>query len=195
MEKSKSNSEIQVPSGSNIISDYSFSDLVDIPDLQQLVNHLSKLAGCAMAIIDINDTILADSGWQKICTCFHRIHPETKKHCLESDSFIKQKLKTKNPIAYKCKNGLWDVAYPIIIEKKHLANIFFGQFFYDDEAIDISYFERQAGKYGFDKTEYLNSLHEVPVISRKQADTLKHFNAVLAKMLTKTGYSNLLLKK
>ena len=63
---------------STAISDFSFSDLVDIPDLQQLVTHLSALAGCPIGILDANNTVLAASNWQKICTCFHRIHPETK---------------------------------------------------------------------------------------------------------------------
>src|ERR1035437_2596352 len=119
------------------ISDFSFSNLVDISDLTPLINHLSELAECGIAILDINNNFLASAGLQKICTDFHRINPATNNHCTESDCFIRENLKTKNPIAYKCKNGLWDVAYPIIIEEKHLANIFFGQFFFDDEAIDI----------------------------------------------------------
>lgn len=177
------------------ISDFSFSDLIDIPDLQQLINHLSELAGCAIAIIDVNNKILVAANWQKICTCFHRINPETSYHCIESDNYMQQNLKTKTPVAYKCKNGLWDVAYPIIIEDKHIANIFLGQFFFDDEIIEIPYFENQAEKYGFDKTEYLNYLNEVPVISRKKVETLKQFNSALALILTKNGYANLLLKK
>jgi len=175
--------------------DYSFSDLVDISDLQQLIDQLSELAGCPIAILDADNTFLASAGLQKICTCFHRVHPETKKHCTESDCLIRQNLETENPIAYKCKNGLWDVAYPIVIEGKHVANIFFGQFFFDDEKIDVSYFEKQALKYGFDRTEYLRYLHEAPVISRKKAETLKNFSSTIALILTKTGYSNLLLKK
>jgi len=177
------------------VSDFSFSDLVDISDLEQLMNHLSELTSCAIGILDVNNNFLAKSGFQKICSCFHLIHPETKKQCTESDSFSGKNLGTENPIAYKCKNGLWDIGYPIFIESKHVANIIFGQFFCDDEVIDISYFELQARKYGFDKTEYLNAVNEVPVFSRKKVDTLKDFIARLAQMLIKTGYSNLLLKK
>src|ERR1035437_6063956 len=117
----------------NKVADFSFSDLVDISDLQQLVHHLSELSGCPIGILDVNNTVLASANWQKICTCFHRIHPETKKHCAESDCYIRQHLDTKEPIVYKCKNGLWDVVYPVFIEGKHVANIFFGQFFFDDE--------------------------------------------------------------
>lgn len=174
---------------------YSFSDLVNIVDLQELMTHFSKLVGLPVGILDVDNTILATAGWQKICNCFHRVHPETNKNCFESDCSIRQNMKTKEPYAYKCKNGLWDVAYPIIIENKHVANIFFGQFFFEEDEVNEEYFELQAEKYGFDKAEYINALKEVPRISKEKADSLKHYNAVLAKMLTLSGYSNLLLKK
>ncbi|OFY85630.1 MAG: hypothetical protein A3F72_10715 [Bacteroidetes bacterium RIFCSPLOWO2_12_FULL_35_15] len=177
------------------ISDFSFSDLVDISDLQPLVNHYSELAGCVIGILDVDNTLLASAGWQKICSYFHRLHPEERIRCTECDNFIKQNLNTENPTAYRCKNGLWDVIHPIYIGGKHLANIFFGQFFFDDEAIDISHFESQAAEYGFDKTEYIKAVQEVPVFSSKKVDTLKHFNAALAHIITKKGYTNLLLKK
>lgn len=177
------------------IPDFSFADLVDVSDLQPLINHYSELAGCVIGILDVDNTILASAGWQKICSYFHRLHPDARVRCTECDNFIKQNLNTENCIAYKCKNGLWDVIHPIYIEGKHLANIFFGQFFFDDEIIDISHFENQATKFGFDKTEYIKALHEVPVFSSKKVDTLKHFNAALAHIITKKGYANLLLKK
>ncbi len=175
--------------------DFTFSDLVDIAELQQLVDYYSKIAGCAMAIIDVNGTVIVAAGWQKICTCFHRVHPQTKKYCRESDCFIKEKLKTDKPIDYKCKNGLWDVAFPVFIEDKHIVNIFIGQFFYDDEVIDFPFFEQQAEQYNFDKTEYLDAVKQVPLLSREKVKLLENFNVIFARILTKMGKSNLLLKK
>lgn len=195
MKKLVSGSNEEKSSNLYTIPNFSFSDLVDISDLQKLVKHYAELAGCVIGILDADNTILAVSGWQKICSCFHRVNPETKHFCEMSDSYIRKNLKTEKPIAYKCKNGLWDVAYPFFIEGKHLATIFFGQFFIEDEVIDISYFKEQANKFGFDKTAYLQSVTEIPVFSTKKIETLKHLNAVLAQMLTKMGYANLLLKK
>ena len=148
-----------------------------------------------MAILGADNSALASANWQKICTNFHRVHPQTKKHCDESDCTIRQNLNTDKPMVYKCKNGLWDVAYPIIIEEKHLATIFFGQFLLEDEVVDVPYFEQQAKKYGFDKIEYLASLKEVPRISRKKVDMLADYFTTLAHVLAKKGYANLLLKK
>src|ERR1035437_2573246 len=83
----------------NTISDFAFSDLVDISDLQQLINNLAELSGLAVGILDTDNNILASSGWKKICSNFHRVHPATIKHCLEKNNLIKQNLETKNPIA------------------------------------------------------------------------------------------------
>ena len=175
--------------------DFSFSDLIDIVDLQQLIDYYSKIAGCAMAIIDVDGVVLVASGWQRVCTHFHRIHPQTKTYCIESDCYLSEKLHTNEPIAHKCKNGMWDVAFPVFIEEKHIVNIFLGQFFYDDEQIDFSFFEKQAQQYGFDKTEYLNAIKQVPVFSRDKVELLKQFNVTFAHIITKMGHLNLSLKK
>ena len=175
--------------------DFSFSDLIDIVDLQQLIDYYSKIAGCAMAIIDVDGVVLVASGWQRVCTHFHRVHPQTKSYCTESDRYLSEKLHTNEPIAHKCKNGMWDVAFPVFIEEKHIVNIFLGQFFYDDEQIDFSFFEKQAQQYGFDKTEYLNAIKQVPVFSRDKVELLKQFNVTFAHIITKMGHLNLSLKK
>ena len=175
--------------------DFSFSDLIDIVDLQQLVDYYSKIAGCAMAIIDVDGVVLVASGWQRVCTHFHRVHPQTKSYCIESDCYLSEKLHTNEPIAHKCKNGMWDVAFPVFIDGKHIVNIFLGQFFYDDEHIDFSFFEQQAQQYGFDKIEYLNAIKQVPVFSRDKVELLKKFNVTFAHILTKMGQLNLSLKK
>lgn len=64
-----------------------------------------------------------------------------------------------------------EVAIPIIISDVHLATLFFGQFFYDDEIIDIEYFRAQALEFGFDEKGYLEALSRVPIYSR---DKVKH---------------------
>ena len=73
-------------------------------------------------------------------------------------------------ISYKCLNNMWDIALPIIISGEHLATIFFGQFFYEDEVIDKEYFSAQAIEFGFDEKEYLDALSKVPVFSKKKVE-------------------------
>ena len=180
---------------SPIPKDIKFSDLVDIGEVRELLEHFYKLTGFAIGLVDVSGKVLIAIGWQKICNNFHRKHPDTRRNCQESVSFIQNNLVPKKITTYKCKNGLWDIAYPIIIGGKHLANVFFGQFFYENEEIDIYFFEKQAEMYGFDKNEYLQGLKEIPVISRKKVESIIGFYAGLAENLAKTGYANYILKK
>ena len=180
---------------SNESPDFSFSDLVDISDLQKLIDNVAELTSLAVGITDTDNNVLAFAGGKKMCVGFHRVHPTTIGHCVENNNLVKQHIGTENPISCKCNNGLRDIAYPIFIENKHVASIYFGQFLYDDEKIDGHQFELQAEKYGFDKKEYMNSLSEIPLISRQKEEIMKNFAVTLAQMFAKTGYANLLLKK
>ena len=62
------------------------ADIIDIQAVQSLMDDFYKLAHITMALIDLKGNVLVGVGWQDICTKFHRVHPETCKHCMESDT-------------------------------------------------------------------------------------------------------------
>lgn len=64
---------------------YRFKDLLDVPALQALTDSFSQLTGIPAAILDREGEILVASGWQRICTEFHRNHPVTAKRCLQEN--------------------------------------------------------------------------------------------------------------
>src|SRR6266545_1667388 len=142
-----------------------FSQLVDIEQIRQLLEAQFKITGIPSAILDTDENILAAVGWQDICTRFHRVHPNSNARCLESDAYIKSHLCDFKGgyLEYRCKNGLWDVAVPIIINGRHMATLFTGQFFYDDDKPDLRFFHAQAEEFGFDTDSYLDALRRVPV--------------------------------
>ena len=149
-----------------------FSKLVDIEALRQLFESFTDITGATTALLDLEGNILIATGWQDICTRFHRIHDETAKRCLESDTVLAGQLKKGARYnIYKCKNGLVDVAVPIIIRDEHVANFFTGQFFL--EAPNEAYFIRQAKRFGFEQQAYLSALKRVPVFSE---ETIKSIN-------------------
>ena len=123
-----------------------------------------RLTNMVTAILDLDGNIIESTGWQDICTKFHRVHPETACNCTESDLFLAKKLKPGDYAEYKCKNGLWDVVTPLYVGSKHLGNIFTGQFFYDDEEIDETVFIEQAKRYGFDENAYMDRFSPHPQI-------------------------------
>ena len=177
------------------ISDEELSNILDTPAIQSLMEDFTKLTGMALAILDNKGKVLVATGWQDICTQFHRVHPEAAQNCTESDLFLSRNLQPGEYVAYKCKNHLWDVATPLSIGGKHVGNIYTGQFFYDDDYIDEQVFIDQAAKYGFDREPYLAALHRVPCISRSRVKPLMDFLTKFSALVSKLSFSNLKLAK
>lgn len=172
-------------------NEYSLAELIDVARLQRLCDGLSAVNGTVLAVLDADGAILVASGWQDICTVFHRANPASAAGCLESDRRINQRLaegiEAPEYIAYKCSNGLWDVAFPLIIDGRHLATVFTGQFFLDDDGVDVEAFRAQAAELGFDESAYLEALGRVPILSHAQVEQTIEFLADLAGMLADLG--------
>jgi PAS domain S-box-containing protein len=135
------------------------------------------------------------AGWQDICTRFHRVHPETSQHCLESDTKLSGGLSPGETRLYRCKNNMWDAATPIVVGGRHLGNLFAGQFFFDDEPADGELFRAQAARYGFEPAAYLAALEEVPRLSRTAVAAAMTFLRRFADMLSSLGSSNVQLAR
>ena len=171
------------------------SNILDAPAIQSLMEDFTRLTGMAMAILDLQGKVLVATGWQDICTHYHRVHPQAAESCTVSDLFLAQNLRPGEYVAYKCQNHLWDVATPLFIGGKHVGNIYTGQFFYDDEPVDERLFIDQAAKYGFDQELYLSALQRVPRISRDRVKPLMDFLRKFSGLISKLSYSNLKLAK
>lgn len=157
------------------ISELDLASIINIEEIQSIMDDFCYLTNMTTAVLDLEGRVIETTGWQDICTKFHRINPETARNCTESDLFLAKNLKPGEYVDYKCKNGLWDVVTPLYVGNKHLGNIYTGQFFYDDEQIDEGIFIKQAEIYGFDKVSYLQALRRVPRYSRKTVKHLMHF--------------------
>ncbi|MEW6521715.1 MAG: PocR ligand-binding domain-containing protein [Thermodesulfobacteriota bacterium] len=166
---------------------YRFSELVDIQQLQESMEYFHQATGLANAVLDARENILVAAGWTDICTKFHRCNPLTSARCRESDAYIKSHLFAGEFAEYRCKNGLLDVAFPIIIEGEHAATFFFGQCFYEDDPPDSAWFRRQAAEAGFNEEEYLAALSRVAVIPRTRINSIIAYYKSIAGMLTDIG--------
>lgn len=174
---------------------YTFRDIVDVETVQTLMDKLWQASGIPTGIIDVDGTVLVATGWQDICTQFHRQDPETKARCLEGDAYLTRHLQEFSDlpecgyVEYKCGNGMIDIAIPIVIEGRHLANIFLGQFFYAPP--EEQFFIEQARRCGFDEDEYLQALRRVPIFSRQKVKEILEFNGSLVDLLTRMGVEKL----
>jgi PAS domain S-box-containing protein len=181
------------PSPSKEMTNLELADIIDAQAIQFLMDDFYKLSHIPIGIIDIKGNVLVGVGWQDICTEFHRVHPETCKHCLESDTKLSTGVLPGKFKPYKCKNNMWDIATPIIVGGQHVGNIFLGQFFYEGETLDYELFRSQARQYGFNEEEYIAALEKVPRLCREVVDTIMAFFMKLANMLSQLGYSNIKL--
>ena len=167
------------------------SNIIDVQALQSTMDDLYAVTKMGFALIDLKGNVLVGTGWQDICTKFHRVNPRTLQNCLESDLELSSGVKQGEIRLYKCKNNIWDIVTPLYIGKKHVANVFFGQFFFEDEIVDRNLFAEQAEKYGFNKEEYLLAFDHIPRFDREKIENLMIFYSKLAGMISKLSYSNL----
>jgi len=171
------------------------ADIIDVAEVQMLMNDFHHFAQIPMGIVDVNGRVLVSVGWQRICTQFHRVNPETCRHCVESDTQLSTGVPPGEFRLYKCRNNMWDVATPIMVGTRHVGNVFSGQFFFLDETVDRELFRSQARLYGFDEAAYLAALEAVPRLSREAVDTSVGFFLRLAQMLSQLSHSNIELAR
>jgi len=176
-------------------AEHTLANLVDLDRLQRVCDSFAATGDFGLFLLDPDGTILVAAGWQDICTQFHRVHEDTLKGCLESDARINQRLidglNAPEHYAYQCANGLWDVAFPLIIAGEHLGNVFTGQFFFDDDEIDEAAFRQRAQRLGFDEAAYLEALARVPVLSHERVAQTISFIADFVGMLADLGLGTL----
>ena len=177
------------------LAEEDIANIIDVPKLQATMNNLYEVTKMGFALIDLKGNVLVGTGWQDICTKFHRVNANTCKNCIESDIELTSGLKNGEIRLYKCKNNLWDVVTPLFIGDNHVANVFFGQFFFEDEKVDRALFAAQAEKYGFNKEEYLAAFDRIPRFSREKIQDLMIFYSRMSELISKISYANLKLAK
>ncbi|MBI9061799.1 MAG: PAS domain S-box protein [Marinilabiliaceae bacterium] len=165
---------------------YNLSHILDFKKIKKLLESYTKASGLACSLLDHEGNILCKSGWQRICAEFHRVHSETLKNCRISDIELAKRLESGGKFnVYKCLNGLIDVAVPITVYDQHVGNLSAGQFFF--ERPDVSFFKKQARKYGFDEKEYLSVVSQVPVLSEADIRKKLDFLLMVTEMIAEFG--------
>jgi len=168
-------------------------DIIDIHEIQNLMNDFFHLTKIAVGIIDLDGKVLISTGWQDICSKFHRVHKETLKNCIESDTKLSSGVEPGTFKIYRCKNNIFEIVTPIIVGGKHMGNLFLGQFFFEDEKPDSEIFRARALQYGFDEKEYLTALERVPLWSHETINLVMSFYMSLLNLISKLSYSNIKL--
>jgi len=172
---------------------YSFSQLIDVDNLQNILESFYDITKFPTTIIDVAGNIvkLSDkrnvgNAWTSICTDFHRRNPDSEADCITSDTLLSNLSNEKQRYSiYRCKNGMIDVSIPIIIDGEHLANLFTGQFLLGPPNIDFFY--KQAIKYNYDTEKYLEALQDVPIIDESILEPILTHLCNLADVISQMG--------
>ncbi|RZI42566.1 hypothetical protein EGT07_11220 [Herbaspirillum sp. HC18] len=168
---------------------YHVSELIDLDELQVLMDALYSATGINHALLDTKGNVLTAAGWQKCCTDFHRVHPESCKRCHLSDQYILTHLHDGPYVSYECLNGLFEYATPLIISGEHVATIFTGQILHQPP--DLSRFSRQAREFSFKEDDYVAAISSIKIVPKERMPDIMHFLVRLAESLSKSGLARL----
>lgn len=151
----------------------SSATLFDIGDLPAILENFTHVTGLAASLVDReSQQILISTGWQDICTNFHRAHPESCAHCREDNRQISHAMKTPGETHItRCHAGLAIGATPFYANGRHVADIFIGQALF--ELPDREEYRRRAIHYGYHVPDYLSALDKLRIVS------VEHFQNAL----------------
>jgi len=174
---------------------YGVQDLIDLAELRQIFERFTSATGFTIGFLDHPGlNILIATGWQDVCTRFHRVSPLSAAHCAQSNKHLLESLDEPGKLVIsECENGLVDCAFPIIVKGIHIASLATGQLFLKKP--DLDRFRRQAKTFGFDEQEYLKAVEIIPVISEEKLKSMTLFLGELASVLSQLGYSQLIIKE
>jgi PAS domain S-box-containing protein len=172
-----------------------FEALIDIHQLQNWFDDFNVATGIATAIINRDGRILVSAGRQKICVDFHRRKPASKQLCVDNQARLKAALRDGEKAAINpCPHGLMHTVVPILVDNRHVANLFTGQFLLEDpDAAGMAEFKQRAATFGFDEAAYLAALADVPVIAKERVSHILRFLKRFAEMIGELGLRQLQL--
>jgi len=163
---------------------------LDLPAARTLLECFSDITGMPASITDLSGNVLVATGWQDVCTRFHRLHPITSGFCVENDARLSRGLGRGEFREHMCPNGLRDMAASLYVGDSLSGRVHIGQFLYDDESLDIERFHSQAARYGFDIEEYLAAVRAVPRYSRDRVRSLMTHLVGLAELVSRLSLAN-----
>lgn len=173
----------------DLIDQIDFGDLIDIAAYSEVLDRYYEATGIPNGLVGPGGELITQSGWTDACLHFHRVNPETKLSCEQSNISLMTALELGKVSGSCCDNGLMDYATPLVIKGRQLATLFLGQVL--NEPPDLDYFRAQAERVGLDPERYLEAIRAVPVVTREQMEAHMGYMVCVAKALAATGLARL----
>ncbi len=167
---------------------YHFTELVDRPGFQQVMQSWYAVANVAIALLDTEGRCLCVAGEQDICTRFHHLSPSIEGRCPYSHDYLFSRLHEDDFIAHQCPQGFMNCAMPITVKGEPVAVLWMGQFL--STRPDETFICRQAHELGVDPAGYLAAVQKVPVIAEERLQVIMTALTRLAQMLATLGWEH-----
>lgn len=161
---------------------YRFSDLADIPKLQELMGSLYWLTNVAIGVIEADGSFLFCAGWNNVC------HSAACGPC-SCQARIASGLDPVSYTCHRCPTGMLHYASPIVVEGQHLASVYIGQFFTEPPDADAA--RLHAAQRGLPPEEYYSALKKIAVVPPMRLTLLLKYLHDLADMLADIGLQRL----
>lgn len=177
------------------MTEIKLTDIVNQRFLQELQEAFAEALGMACIIIDQKgNPITEPSRFTEFCMVHNRGCQKGNDRCIRSDiKGSEQSAISCKPAIYKCENGLFDFASPIIIENNQIGAILGGQVL--SEEPDEAIFFKIAKDIGIDPITYITALKEVPIIPLERIESAAKLLFIVSQQISKVGYQNQLMNK
>jgi len=160
---------------------YSFSDLVAVPDIQRMLETFQSGSGISTEIVDMDGQIIAASPAQNI---WHELHPDilqSKKSAGETSFQNNENLSWREELV----RGLVKYAHNIRIDGREMGTLFLGPVFHAQPGEDV--IRQLAHELDFDEPIDLEKVKRVPVVTEEQAQSYVEFLVQLIQGMAKKG--------
>lgn len=170
---------------------YSFHQLFDIDEVQQIQDSFSEATGVASIITEIDGTpITRPSGFSFFCNEIVRKTEKGLCNCMKSDAFLGMP-DTSGPRFQRClSGGLLDGGASIMVGNHHIANWLIGQVM--DEDADINEMYKYCFEIGADRVAFDEALKKVYRMPKKRFVGICNFLYLNAKMLSTQTSKNII---
>jgi len=176
-----------------LLSDFQFSDIFNIDDMQRLQDLFSDATGVASIITQTDgEPITRPSNFCRLCdTQQHKSGKKGTNSVLPGTKVGGHH--SSGQVIHTCLSGcLWNSSTSIIVGGKHLANWLIGQV--QDQATDDSHIRQHADEIGSSTMDLKMALVEVPVMSAKQFSKVSDMLFAYVNELSEKAYTNLQMK-
>jgi len=173
---------------------WSFADLFDLEEIQQLQDKFATTHNVASIITDpAGNPITRPSNFRRLCREIMGNVPEGHANCLQVES-ARKKPHLPGPVVKLCPSGgLWDGGASICVGEQHLANWVVGQV--RNENLDEEQVNSCAQEMGADVKAFHEALAEIPVMSQDRFEEISFFLYDMAALISRQAVQNAELKQ